>query len=57
MIKNATFNNRKKTEIKATTTALIKNELKYFAMSESNTCIAEPNLEVLPLIKFSKELV
>ena len=37
-------------EIKTTTTAVIKNELKYFPMSESNTSIADPNLEVLPLI-------
>ena len=43
--------------IKTTTTAEIKNELKYFPMSEGNTCIAEPNLEVLPLIWFSKGLV
>ena len=45
-------------EIKTTTTtAVIKNELKYFPVSEGNTCIAEPNLEVLPLIWFSKDLV
>ena len=37
-------------EIKATTTAVIKNELNYFPMSEGNTCIEEPKLEVLPLI-------
>ena len=38
-------------EIKTTTTAVIKNELKFFPISEgNNTCIAEPNLEVLPLI-------
>ena len=37
-------------EIKTTATAVIKNELKYFLMSEGNTCIAEPNLEVLPFI-------
>ena len=36
-------------EIKTTATAVIKNELKYFLISEGNTCIAEPNLEVLPL--------
>ena len=41
---------KKNIEIKTTTTAVIKNELKYFPMSEGNTCIAEPNLEVLPLI-------
>ena len=33
----------KNIEIKTTTTAVIKNELKYFSMSEGNTCIAEPN--------------
>ena len=33
---------------RSTTTAL-KNELKYSPMSEGNTCIGEPNLEVLPL--------
>ena len=37
------------------TTAVIKNELKYFRMSENNTCIAEPNLELLLLIWFSKD--
>ena len=30
-----------------TTTTVIKNDLKYSKMSESNTCIAKPNLEVL----------
>ena len=45
-------------EIKTTTTTtVIKNELKYFPTSEGNTCIAEPILEVLPLIWFSKGLV
>ena len=34
-------------KIKATTTTGLKNELKYSSMSEGNTCIAEPNLEVL----------
>ena len=37
-------------EIKTTATAVIKNELKYFLMSEGNTCIAEPKLEVLLFI-------
>ena len=36
-------------EIK-TATAVIKNELKCFPMPQGNTCIADPNLEVLPLI-------
>ena len=44
-------------EIKTNTIGVIKNELKYFPMSECNICIAAPNLEVLPLIWFSKELV
>ena len=35
-------------KIKTTTTGL-KNELKYSPMLEVNTCIAAPNLEVLPL--------
>ena len=37
-------------EIKTTATVVIKNELKYFLMSEDNTCITEPKLEVLPFI-------
>ena len=36
--------------MKTATTAVIKNELKYFPVSEGNTCIAEPNLEVFSLI-------
>ena len=40
------FNNRNK----KTATAIIKNELKYFPMSEGKSCIAKPNLEALPLI-------
>ena len=50
MIKNIIFNSKINIEIKATTIAEIKNQLKYFLMSEGNTYIAEPNLEVLPLI-------
>ena len=38
------------TQIKTTAIAVIKNELRYFLMSEGNTCIAEPKLEVLPFI-------
>ena len=34
---------------KSTSGNINKNELKYFPMSEDNTCRAEPNLEVLPL--------
>ena len=37
-----------KIKVKTTITGL-KNELKYSPMSESNTCIVEPNLEILPL--------
>ena len=36
--------------MKTTTIAVINNELKYFSLSEGNSFIAEPNLEVLPLI-------
>ena len=46
MLKKTYFNC--KIKIKTTTIGL-KNELKYSPMSEGNTCIAEPNLEVLPL--------
>ena len=34
---------------KKTTATLRKNGQKYTKMSEGNTCIAKPNLEVLPL--------
>ena len=44
-------------EIQSTATTVLRNELKYFLISEGNTCIAEPNLEVLPLIWFSRRLV
>ena len=47
MLKKTFFNY--KIKIKTTTTTGLKNELKYSPMSEGNTCIAEPNLEVLPL--------
>ena len=53
--KKACFNYEIKIKIKTTTTRL-KSELIYSLMSEGNTCIAEPNLEVLPL-HFSKEIV
>ena len=39
----------KKIKIKTTTAIGLKNEPKYSPMSEGNTCIAEPDLEVLPL--------
>ena len=57
MIKNIIFNNRNKHRNKNKSTAVTKNELKYFPMSEGNTCIAVSKLEVLPLIWFSKGLV
>ena len=41
-------------EIK-TTAAAGKLSLKYCLMSDCNTCIIEPNLEVLPLIKIIQE--
>ena len=34
--------------METTATAVIKNELKYFLMSEGNTSIAQPNLQVFP---------
>ena len=50
MLKKTFFDYKIRIKIKATTTTgLLKNELKYSPMSEGNTCIAEPNLEVLPL--------
>ena len=45
--KNTFFN--KKTKIKTIATTVMKYESKYSPMSEGNTCIAEPNLEVLTL--------
>ena len=46
MLKKAFFNY--KIKIKTTATIGLKNELKYSPMSEG-TCIAEPNLDILPL--------
>ena len=40
---------RNKNRIKTIAAAALKNELKYYPMSEGNSCIAEPNLELLPL--------
>ena len=37
--------------METTTTAVIKNDPKYYKMSEGNTFIVKPNLEVLPLIE------
>ena len=53
-IKNTIFSNRNKDRNKNNYNY---DELKYFPMSEGNNCIAEPNLEVLPLIWFGKGLV
>ena len=47
--KKTYFNCKKKKKKKIKSTIGLKNELKYSPMSEGNTCIAEPNLEVLPL--------
>ena len=44
--KKTFFNYEIKMEIKTATTTALKNELKYSPMSEGNTSIAEPNLEV-----------
>ena len=38
-----------KIKIKTTTATMLKNELKYSPMPGSDTCIAEPELEELPL--------
>ena len=47
MLKKTFF--KYKIKVKTTAATELKNELKYSPMSEGNTCIAEPNLEVLPL--------
>ena len=49
MLKNTFFNYKIKIEIKATTTTALKNKLKYSPMSKSNTCLGQPNIELLPL--------
>ena len=48
ILKNTFFNYKINMQIKTTTTA-IKNQLKRSPMSEYNTYLAEPNLEVLLL--------
>ena len=49
-IKTTTTNHKIKIEIKTTIQQIVlKSEFKYSPMSEANTCIAEPNLEILPL--------
>ena len=37
------------------TTTVIKLSLRYYAMSEGNTCIAKPDREVVPLHKPLKD--
>ena len=58
MLERTFFNCKIKVKIKTTTTGL-KNDLKYSTMSEGNTCIARPNLEVLPfrIIQWRTSLV
>ena len=47
MLKKTFFNCKIKIKIK-TTAAGLKNELEYSPMSECNTCIAQPDPEILP---------
>ena len=49
MIKDTFFNYKIRIKIKKTTTTVMENDLKYTKISEGNTCIAKPNLEVLTL--------
>ena len=57
MLKKEFLSYKIKMKLEATTTTVIKNELKYSPMSKGNACVAEPNLDVLSLREFSKELV
>ena len=50
------FDNKLKIEMKTNTITAI-NELKYSRVSEGNNCIAELNLDVLPLSRLSKVVV
>ena len=43
------FNDNIRIKIKTTAITVIKCESKQYPMSEGNTCIPEPNLEILPL--------
>ena len=52
MLKKTFFNY--KIKIKTTTTTGLKKKLEYSPMSEGNICIAEPNLEALPLRKIQQ---
>ena len=49
LIKNTFLNSKIKIERETTTKTRIKNKLKCSPMSDDDTRIAEPNLEVLPL--------
>ena len=57
MIKVLFFNHKIKVFKIRFTITVIKTELKYNPMSEGSTCIAWPNLEVLPGRYFWKGLV
>ena len=59
MAVNSIFDQKINIEIKKVVSnkVVIKNELKYIPMSKCNTCIAEPDLKLLPLISFSKGLL
>ena len=50
------FQLQNKNRHKITTTTVIKNELKYYPMSEGNTSIAKPHLEVLAYSAVNKNL-
>ena len=49
MLKKTFFSYKIKIKIQTSTTLGLNNELKYSPMSGDNTCIAEPNLDVLLL--------
>ena len=57
MLKKEFLDYKIKMKLEATTTTVIKNELKYSPMPKGNASVAEPNLDVLSLREFSKELV
>ena len=50
MIKNTILSNRNKYKNKNNCNSSNQKLAKVFSMSEGNTCVVEPNLEVLPLI-------
>ena len=57
MLKKEFLDYKIKMKLEATTTTVIKNELKYSPMPKGDASVAEPNLDVLSLREFSKELV